>query len=900
MKLFKPLVFLVVFLLLSICVLLFQTPKQAEAQAQTSTASATSKIAFPGNGNKIPCNEIAPQEFNSDRPYQASPCGDAPKALFCGNSVVIDIGTVSTGYCGSDTCECTGLKCDGKVDQLMIDLTGVQLPVLGNTQDIKNGVSSTSTIDDATRMNQYLSPYLNGTTDEAENGQTDLAKVVDFSGPIKKLLPQQIQEAQRIASVKIQSTTYSPDTGGKDTHQPVTESANHNQIVVCYNKPITLVPSWLTNLFGLNAIGLGKAAPKDCYDQQHDYTLRLKDWNDSPFDVAYKDIEGWISTYHLYPSDLVDQIVASAAVDRWPKKIPPLPWSDKEGKPFATDDAYQKAYNEWRGDICAYINLPVLGRKVVCIGIPYVTNSDYADLFPYVPLANTTDKSATQLINSVEIQSGGRATISSSDYSLQKSPTLYFAHTQETADLSALLQKTFKASGQSGATIPNDVEVNSTCQTLKSYSNPGDDASFIKPKSYLEVDNISYHVSKIQCANRHTEEKCDLTDPRTGKCLHQSTIITADCSDDIYVTIPMQNKTPNLDDIWKNTVAGSQSIFRKIYPQTGINAPVNCIADIPGTSDAIYSVEAGPKTLTRVIEPDGSSINGGDKGKGTSSINAQMYFPHLGGVEQYFLQGIQTALRPLGFGEQVTNSQFCTNIQCGELPKFPPAPASSGCGVGSTNAMVGDIPKSLKDIVAAASQTYKVPGNLILGVMYGEGLFNTDKTGKHYIRLNWTDTNVKNWATCEKVPGCNETGDDNFMGFNGNDWTNIQGKILPDLKKLDPTKKTADRCNLLDAIYGEAWNLHDSADGGMAFQCYGIDLKASIPTSCDWNPSQYESAIKIAENGYDHGCFTLPGSCATGGGNAALCPGGGDTCEHVGGAGNTSHNACIWDVAHGK
>ena len=62
--------------------------------------------------------------------------------------------------------------------------------------------------------------------------------------------------------------------------------------------------------------------------------------------------------------------------------------------------------------------------------------------------------------------------------------------------------------------------------------------------------------------------------------------------------------------------------------------------------------------------------------------------------------------------------------------------------------------------------------------MYGEGLFNPG-------RLDWTDENVKNWATCTPVPGCSTSGDDNFMGFNGDDWANIvsMSPIEDDLKK---------------------------------------------------------------------------------------------------------------------
>jgi hypothetical protein len=176
--------------------------------------------------------------------------------------------------------------------------------------------------------------------------------------------------------------------------------------------------------------------------------------------------------------------------------------------------------------------------------------------------------------------------------------------------------------------------------------------------------------------------------------------------------------------------------------------------------------------------------------------------------------------------------------------------------------------------------------------MYGEGLFNPG-------RYSWTDANVKNWATCQKIPSCNESGDDNFMGFNGNDFANISKHIAPDLKKLDPTRKEPNVCNLLDTVYAVAWNLHDSADGGggLPKSCFGIDLKASVPNSCTWNDNQYESAIKVHESGYTNYCLTKEGSCLTGGGLDAACATG-DTCEtkdvrYL----NPSHNACVWDIA---
>ena len=236
--------------------------------------------------------------------------------------------------------------------------------------------------------------------------------------------------------------------------------------------------------------------------------------------------------------------------------------------------------------------------------------------------------------------------------------------------------------------------------------------------------------------------------------------------------------------------------------------------------------------------------------------------------------------------------QYCNNIKCGELPKGLPK-ASGSCNLGSSGII---IPQSLKDIVNAAAQTYKTPPNLILGIMFGEGLFEDG-------RFNWTDQNVKNWATCQKIPNCKESGDDNFMGFNGDDWVTVSKGIGDDLKKLDPTRKEPSPCNLLDAVYGVAWNLHNEADGGggQPPTCFNIPLKANIPTSCSWNDSQYASAIKASENGYDQGCFTREGSCLTGGGNDALCDKGVDACETKDNRfDNPSHFACVWDVGHGQ
>jgi hypothetical protein len=350
----------------------------------------------------------------------------------------------------------------------------------------------------------------------------------------------------------------------------------------------------------------------------------------------------------------------------------------------------------------------------------------------------------------------------------------------------------------------------------------------------------------------------------------------------VLATIELITETPLADEVWSRTVAGPAGIFKRISPQIGEDSPIGCLLDIPASTPVSYNAY-DPNTGNPV-----PVIIGNPSGQRTG---AELYFAHLGGVYEYFLKGIQTFLRPKGYGTAFTSGTACTTGQCGELPSLPTA--SGSCVLGGISSRVGNIPQSLRDIVEAASETYKTPPNLILAIMYGEGLFNPG-------RFDWSDANVTDWATCVPIPGCTTTGADNFMGFYASVWQNVIPHIEGDLRQLDPSRPTPSQCNLLDSIYGIAWSLHDSADGGMGFTCFGINLNASVPNSCSWDANQFESAIKVSESGYTSMCLTREGSCATGGGPAAACPSG-DTCETVGNRyADPSHNGCVWDVAHGN
>ncbi len=890
----SKIVFLIFFSLLIISSsLLIKTVKAADA--------------LPGGG-RIPCDVNPPfnPEFNTDRPYQASPCGDPVKALFCGNTVIINLGGVSCPYNGGHTCQYTGPNPITK--HIVVDLSDVNLPILGNTQNIKNSVTATPTIDEATRLNEYVSSYLNGTNFVAEYGNSDPAKLVDYSGPIKKLLPQAIQDAQRITSIEIQSTSYTPDPDGNTGPSPqsVTEPENHNQIVVCAKKQIELIPSWLTNIFGIGSVGLGKATPLECYkgseSQVEGSIYRLSSWQETPSQILMDLIRPYLDKF--LPPSLITPLIKDLFVDRWGKNIPPVPWD------FTDQQLYTKAYNEWRGDLCAFVpNLITHQKSLVCVDIPSVTNNEFADLFPYIPLANTADKKGAQTIDFVHTEAP-RAELLTSDYIINKSPQLYLAHTTENRELSSLLQSTFKPIKGTNNDVPTETTQNnssndvSQCQSLNARSNPGDDATFSSPKSFLDVE-VTYTVGEIQC----TPPKviCPGPDHNTGSPRPCHT--EADCSSDIYATIPSISKTPEVDDIWKDTTAGNDSIFRKIYPQVNADAPVSCIGDNPGVSKATYSINSDSTagiSIKGIQEPGGGGGNSNAGNKASDPVAANIYFPHLGSIYDYFLKGIQTALRPKGYADQVANGICGNTLACGDLKNLPKA--TGACNLGSVSSRIGEIPKSLKAIVSAAAQTYHVPPNLILGVLYGEGTFNKPPFQKY----DWTEENVKNWATCTNLPHCSGP-EGSLVPFISGTWPRLAKEIQPDLVKLDPNRKVPNPCNLLDATYAIAKDLHDNAGGSPALtgnKCYGITMSSTNPQSCDWatgtsdgGNSSYETAIRVWEFGtkYDSQatCATLAGSCASGGSFAAACPGG-DNCEKNGQSSNTSHNACVFDVAHGK
>ncbi|HLD91825.1 MAG TPA: hypothetical protein VI795_00350, partial [Patescibacteria group bacterium] len=659
----------------------------------------------------IPCDptSVDDPEFDSLRPYQSHPCGTAPQSKFCGNKIIItESKTESKTFPATQGCDPTKQVNWVNDKDYWIDMTDLELPILGNTQDVQNSQNGDDKLDNSQKMNEYASWYLNGVINRAEYGDTNntAAELINFSGPINKLMPSVILEAQRIETIK----------NPKDEENGPKESSSHNQIVVC-GKETT---------FGLigNLLDLGKTVPVECYLQSGDkYRLvddkkplsKNRSWEgDLSFWNSYVDsVVGFIVSFL---PDIAEDVIRKSVLEHWNSRIPPLPWEKDPhtGEEPMTNLKYRKYYNEWKGKTCVVV--PLI-NYLACFENIFVPNR-YADLYPYVPLANTSDKHYPIPINTVTIQGSGSVDITSKSWDVLKDglPLLYYPHAIEVKELSDFLNKTYLTGDPSENVDTKTSEINSynptdpeQCRIINVRSNEGDNLFPIGGDGehdigvhvYFEVDELPL----VACI--------PFTDPISGEDKVRGKYY-GEVAIEIH-TDPVQ--VPNADQIWKSTVSSETSTFRRIFPKVEKGAPVECIADIPGVSKVAYTPiegtdEIGVKSLTNPeVKYD--------------PLEARLHFPHLGTVYEYFLKGIQTALRPKGYGTPIINGTLCdsNDIPCGELPDLPQA--SGSCALGGVSSKVGSIPPTFKEILEAAAETYKTPPNLILGVMYGEGAFNS-------------------------------------------------------------------------------------------------------------------------------------------------------------------------------
>lgn len=561
----------------------------------------------------IPCGETSEPgpEFAHLRPYQASPCGSFSKTYFCGNRIIIYEEVQDSWEGGPEICSNDHKDVKEKINKTyIINMKDLELPILGNTELTRNSTNTDDTIDDAEKLNEYVSWYLSGANNKAEypplsgEDEEDIRKIIDFSGPIQKLLSQESLTRQRIKSIEQTSeyVTTTEDIRDGSVIKPLesTDIERHNQIVGC-------------TLFGI---------PIPCYGIFGGSEHRLKDWE---------------------------------------THLPPL----REDYDNFSD--YNIAYRRWRGESCARLPIPIIDKEILfCFNNPFVPDY-WSTLFANIPLSSTEDSKSKAIIQGVGIKPLKDTVINPErpSYEVLDEVALYYPHAQEDLQLSELLNSSYIP--QVGTdnqidyeTVESDTDPETnTCRLIDVRTNPGDDLfAEVDPNSY-DVDVEEYTIKTIPCNGscdcETIEEEDDPNTPQIESGFFE--YCTKGCSGGTVIEIRTITKVPNAQEIFQSTTAGTSSTFRRLFPKVEEGAPVECIANIPTVTKAQYegfSMDSKSYTKnTKNASPKDIIVEEPNENR-TDGIDANLYFPYFGSVYEYFLKGIQTALRPKGYGEPIT------------------------------------------------------------------------------------------------------------------------------------------------------------------------------------------------------------------------------------------------------
>lgn len=621
-----------------------------------SLRSANAQVSSPApipphNPTPIPCSSTGDPEFHSLRPYQASPCVAkmAETAKFCGNTLTLQDQIDVPYKPGIDNCS---QPSGGKVvcnyviprsEKITINLSNAKLPIMGNTENVPNSQTPTDdspTLNDKEKVNGYVSWYLNGVMNRAEDGSSEnnSYNIVNLSGPLNKLLPGVISDAQRIKSINNAKVI------------------NHNQIVVCTDHD----PGFWGSI--LDVFKLGKYTAKPCYANNgspaSDET-RLTEWNGmlSVGNLMLNEsikfaVQGLRLIYPFAPTGLIEESIGR----HWNSRLPPLPW---ENDPYAnptrqmTSTEYQKYYNEWQGKTCVII--PIIDYLVCFNNI--LIPSKYADMYSYVPLSSTEDVTGNIEIDSYSVGGPGITYVTFTS----QSSTLFFPHLTESDQLGSTLQDTYISKDQqkdqkTGAATA--VAPPSSCTTVDVRSNAGDKLFATSLSGTLGYTASFSCTFNAPVATTNCYSACLSYGGFPGECRAECTsnpdaipiptpLPPQTCSKTVSIALSTSSNTPKIDDIWSRLVAGPTAVVKRMFPKLGTQ--IGTLKDIPGSTSIDYS--------------------------GSAQGSGELNLPHVGGISEYFLKGIQTMLRPKGYGEPIsfgpiTSTTTTSGDICGVASKY--------------------------------------------------------------------------------------------------------------------------------------------------------------------------------------------------------------------------------------
>ncbi len=570
----------------------------------------------------VPCYDTNDPEFHKYRPYPASPCNrfiiKEETAQLCSNDLVIKQ-TVEVrappGFAGCPSLGDGKYRCEfsrqGQAVKISVNLDQAEFPILGNTELVPNFINQQNLLGFKQRVNEYVGWYLNGVTGvSTEIPAISAYNIINLSGPINKLMPLTRQFAKRIETIR--EAVDSMD-------QKITE--RHNQVAGCSVQNIISQETTVLNCLARNITNFftfGKyylsdwlGRPAKGVSAPLGIGIQTPPLEEDPGIIG--SIFGWIPSYQVWHN-------WPGFEGWWSKLFTYIPYTSTEDR---------------KGNL-----------RIATIPTP--APDDGAALAPgEVKISNLTVTTAglPELDRSQEI--------------------LYFAHTEEVNEGAEYLQKTYlpkdKVDGGDTNTSSADkknVEITFPgCQILETRTNPGDDlyAEFNEPGL---GGNPSLEPGLLATVTYDARFSCEFTAQNRNLCLADCESVPSEdrdacrqaceptCRQDIKVDIPMDSNVPLIEKIWNRLVEGDMAIFKRFFPKFGPNAPIEQVVDIPGVTTGEY-IAAGADVTALA----------GDPTQNKPGNAAEIYFPHLGGLSEYFLKGIQTALRPKGFGELSLSGQ---------------------------------------------------------------------------------------------------------------------------------------------------------------------------------------------------------------------------------------------------
>lgn len=497
---------------------------------------------------------------------------------------------------------------------IAIDLEGAILPIMGftepslNSEDqpnrVINSVLQDETMDDAEKVNEYVSWYLNGIIGRAEyespNPETEEGrrKIIDFSGPLKRLFSSDSQEEIRREEI---------DEAGE---------TRHNQIAVC-----------------TGALGL----PVPCYPDGNNQ-IRLSDIPDrlleyAPFSST-EDRKGRVrfGSYSIQPPISTSfRILYSAITNQQPAEL----FFSHMQESYELADIFQRTFAYQEADLEAEAEDYVTSYSPLC-DLRAVRSNPGDNLFPGelsatieyeaqvdCEFAIPDDDIPGNLCRGLSEQDGvGADCVPDPDLTDQACDVSYGQ-----ADCGL---------GQICAAGCSPLPTDTPCENVPPVggSDPFDGPFSCFPSDWectsigsgdtSEICPSGYDCADIDSCNQPEEE------------LPQ----TQECTNTLYVSFRTVTEAPLAKEVWTKLVAGPTSVFRHLFPQIEDEEgrPIRRLWDLPAATSVIYQAS------------EGVTVIAGGPGSGRGNTG-ELYFRHIGGIHEYFLKCIQKTLRPEGFGE---------------------------------------------------------------------------------------------------------------------------------------------------------------------------------------------------------------------------------------------------------